>query len=609
MDKRTVFADGLVLARCAEGLDRGVLVAEPPNVWLIAGHQRRPARGSQGARHQPVRAARRQRRAQREQLLWALDNWIYTAEVDIQLRLKNGKFEVQQDAVARPVGRHAGRRGPDLPEHERVGAARRPGAAPYFARHPNLLRTRGSYESPTGPNGELNDVWPVRPTRGTNRGYQFGILTCRRLAREVHVGVRADGVPRRSAAGRALRQRLRRRAGRQSRQPHHSRATTATALRGREGVSRRRGEFLASTDERFRPVHLSLAPDGTLYVVDMYRGIIQHRGYITEYLRDYILTHKLEQPTAFGRIYRVVHETHRSATRRRCRCEPHRAAGGAAVASERLVARHGAAAARRARRHVGRAGAAEAGVERRRRARAPACALDARRSRRDRAGDVMRALADANTGCARVGDPIVGAMAGRGRTTRSQAAVLKRLDDTDWAVRRQLAASLGELPAGAKEAALAAHPRSARRRSDRGRRGAERRCGAASWRCSIDCCRRATETPQRAAAITMLAATIVRGARTRRADAVAARGGTARAAWQRSRAACGARRSRCSRRRCPATPRRGAGDPNAPCETCPGGRGGPGGARAFPGALEGADPPAPPARAGGPFVRCRVSPR
>ncbi len=56
-----------------------------------------------------------------------------------------------------------------------------------------------------------------------------------------------------------------------------------------------RGEFLASTDERFRPVNLSLAPDGTLYVVDMYRGIIQHKGYMTEYLRDYVLTHKLAQ--------------------------------------------------------------------------------------------------------------------------------------------------------------------------------------------------------------------------------------------------------------------------------------------------------------------------
>ena len=75
-----------------------------------------------------------------------------------------------------------------------------------------------------------------------------------------------------------------------------------------------RGEFLASTDERFRPVNLSLAPDGTLYVVDMYRGIIQHKGYMTEYLRDYVLKHKLEQPNSFGRIYRIVHESTRRDT-------------------------------------------------------------------------------------------------------------------------------------------------------------------------------------------------------------------------------------------------------------------------------------------------------
>src|SRR5262245_47917019 len=35
MDKRTVFADGLVLARALKVLDAGVLVAEPPNVWLM----------------------------------------------------------------------------------------------------------------------------------------------------------------------------------------------------------------------------------------------------------------------------------------------------------------------------------------------------------------------------------------------------------------------------------------------------------------------------------------------------------------------------------------------------------------------------------------------
>jgi hypothetical protein len=35
LDERTVFADGLVLARALKVLDRGVLVGEPPNLWLM----------------------------------------------------------------------------------------------------------------------------------------------------------------------------------------------------------------------------------------------------------------------------------------------------------------------------------------------------------------------------------------------------------------------------------------------------------------------------------------------------------------------------------------------------------------------------------------------
>ena len=83
--------------------------------------------------------------------------------------------------------------------------------------------------------------------------------------------------------------------------------TAATACGARKAYEQ--GEFLASTDERFRPVYLSNAPDGTLYIADMYRGIIEHRISITEYLRDQILARKLEQPTGYGRIYRVMHET------------------------------------------------------------------------------------------------------------------------------------------------------------------------------------------------------------------------------------------------------------------------------------------------------------
>ena len=56
-------------------------------------------------------------------------------------------------------------------------------------------------------------------------------------------------------------------------------------------------------------MYLSNAPDGTLYIVDAYHGIIQHKGFITEYLRDQILSRKLDQPSGHGRIYRVVHDT------------------------------------------------------------------------------------------------------------------------------------------------------------------------------------------------------------------------------------------------------------------------------------------------------------
>ena len=68
------------------------------------------------------------------------------------------------------------------------------------------------------------------------------------------------------------------------------------------------GEFLASTDERFRPVHLMDGPDGALYVVDMYRGVIQHRIFVTSFLRKQIKERGLETPLGLGRIWRIVPE-------------------------------------------------------------------------------------------------------------------------------------------------------------------------------------------------------------------------------------------------------------------------------------------------------------
>jgi putative membrane-bound dehydrogenase-like protein len=67
-------------------------------------------------------------------------------------------------------------------------------------------------------------------------------------------------------------------------------------------------EFLASTDNWFRPVNFSNAPDGNLYVIDYDRQYLEHPDFIPESLRkrlkmDFVRGHDL------GRIYRIAPTT------------------------------------------------------------------------------------------------------------------------------------------------------------------------------------------------------------------------------------------------------------------------------------------------------------
>lgn len=62
-------------------------------------------------------------------------------------------------------------------------------------------------------------------------------------------------------------------------------------------------EFLASTDEWFRPVNLADGPDGALYVVDMYRAVIEHPQFMPDELKE---RPDLLLGTDRGRIYRIT---------------------------------------------------------------------------------------------------------------------------------------------------------------------------------------------------------------------------------------------------------------------------------------------------------------
>ncbi len=61
-------------------------------------------------------------------------------------------------------------------------------------------------------------------------------------------------------------------------------------------------EFLASTDNWFRPTQTKTGPDGALYVVDMYRLIIEHEEYYPADLRELL---DFRAGDDRGRIYRV----------------------------------------------------------------------------------------------------------------------------------------------------------------------------------------------------------------------------------------------------------------------------------------------------------------
>jgi putative membrane-bound dehydrogenase-like protein len=610
MDTRTVFADRLVMARALKVLDRGVLVGEPPHVWLM-----RDTNGDLRAdSKEPVTDAYGRLEIDPQNnanaLHWSIDNWMHMAgQVDVALRLKRGAFEVRRTL----------RRGQWGVTHDDSGRIYRNSnesalhvdvvPSVYFARHPNLLRTRGSYERLADDNPDLNVVWPIRRTPGLNRAYQAGILReDGSLARFTAVCsplvYRGDRLPS-ELYGNVF---VAEPAGNVVSRIIVSNDGTMPAPRARKAYER--GEFLASTDERFRPVYLANAPDGTITIVDLYRGILEHRLSMTEYLRDQILARRLEQPIGFGRIYRVVHETTQRDTARPLKKNVSPADLAAALShpngwwrdtAQRLI--------------VERFGVSPAAAE----AVTPALVALAERAPDWRtrlhalwtldgidalpAPLVSRALEDASPGvraaAIRLAEPWLGQ-----ETHPLHQAVLKRLGDADWMVRRQLAASLGAMHVmkdTAHDAAVAAVVLLLDSYGDdpitvdaalSGLRGREM---AVLDRLTRDNPPQTpsqtlpSQTPQREASIAMLAATIVRGGEEESVQELFAwLANERRGVWQRAALMRGAEiallgatmpGTPASR---PATTAATAAAPPAPCPTCPGGRAGPGGAYAYP---------------------------
>ena len=71
-----------------------------------------------------------------------------------------------------------------------------------------------------------------------------------------------------------------------------------------------RSEFIRSLDPLFRPVGIANAPDGTLYIADMYRGVIEGAPWAKDgtYLREKIRQYQLDKILGYGRVWRLTYE-------------------------------------------------------------------------------------------------------------------------------------------------------------------------------------------------------------------------------------------------------------------------------------------------------------
>lgn len=305
-DQSTVFLDQLVMPRSITFVKGGVLLQEPPKIWFCEDADgdlrcdRRTEVGKLGVAGNPQHTG--------NGLRYGIDNWLHNADATTRHRWVDGRL------IEEPVAR-SGQFGVSFDEMGRVLTCHESSAlhadlipGEYLVRNQNLAALasrsgRGFGGVDTNIATEAQQVYPIRVTPGIT----LGALELREDGRLrtytiVSGACFYDGdyfpddargnvfVP---EAGGNLIGRLKLAPGVRPKATRHYPAEQ---------------EFLASTDERFRPVNARVGPDGALYVADLYRGIIEHVIFMVPWISDQVRDRRLHEGLNLGRIYRVVRD-------------------------------------------------------------------------------------------------------------------------------------------------------------------------------------------------------------------------------------------------------------------------------------------------------------
>lgn len=300
MDKRTVFADGLMIPRIVLPLDGRVIIGETHTTDLFV-YEDTDGDGKSDTKELIFSGGDRGGNMEHQPsgLIWNLDNYLYTTYNSYRQRYKDGKIYSEE------MPRGSGQWGLTQDDYGKVWYVNAGGEiGPLDFHHPIHY---GPMRLDSESKGEWKTVWPIDKipdTQGGRRRLRNDNTLNHFTATSGQAIFRGDRLPE------AIRGELFfcEPVGRLIRRTQIDNVNGKTVLSN--PYESEKGEFMRTTDAYFRPVNMNTGPDGTMYMVDMYRGIIQQGNWTRpdSYLRGVIDTLDMAKVINNGRIYRIVHE-------------------------------------------------------------------------------------------------------------------------------------------------------------------------------------------------------------------------------------------------------------------------------------------------------------
>jgi hypothetical protein len=290
-----VFLDSLVLPRAIALVYGGLLYAAPPNLWFVEINNDKP--GKRTLVDSMYANEYGNPEDQANGLMMDIDNWIYSAYSTARYQLKDGKWIKEPTSFRGQFGITKDNFGRLYYNYNEIQLA-----GDYVL--PNTLINNPYLKPKEAINRILTDnqrVYPLHPTT-VNRGYVEGILNKDSILVRVTAACgpliyRGDQFPTDYSQNAFVCEPA---ANLVKRNILTFGSVETTAIQAWDDR-----EFIASTDEAFRPVNLFNGPDGAIYVVDMHRGFIEHRASETPYYRNGIAHKALDTLLHLGRILRI----------------------------------------------------------------------------------------------------------------------------------------------------------------------------------------------------------------------------------------------------------------------------------------------------------------